>query len=119
MNKQLEAMKLIVRVPIKSVKPVSQAKVLALLEYVRLRRWEYTTYEGIEKLAQADNERHIKRLLLDENLKITTHTCKPICVMYQYKKHVAAYVMVSSHTQKLIGMSELTVSKIPTSIIKE
>ncbi len=119
MTKQLQAMKLLQTLNLQSVKPVSRVQVIALREYVRIRKWDYTTYEGIAELAQDNNERHVKRILLDKDLKFTTATCKPIAVLYQYNNSVAVYVMVSNFTNKLIGMAEDTIKKLPSSIISE
>lgn len=107
-----------------SIKLDSTAKkqVLMVQQYIRVRRWEYTTYPKLAEAVLLADSNNVKRILLNKEGVVVGEHNMPIAVLYQSGNQVAAYVMPTTHSPsvRLVAMSPIVTARIPTSkIIKD
>ena len=97
-----------------ALKPKGAADVKALRNYVRIRTWQYISYENLMKKVQPGSM--AKQFLLDADMQITGRAGKPIAVLYLHDNYVAAYVNLNAQLGKLLPMSMEAVKQLPPSI---
>lgn len=82
-----------------------------------MRKFQYTTFDVIKQMLLVNEQASAKRLLINKEGVVVGQYDNPVCVMYLLDGHVAAYVMVSKHANKLVAMHESTVERLPNSKI--
>lgn len=116
-TKQLQAMRLLQSANVKLLKPEAKKQIAKLQGYVQVRKWQYTTMAGLVAIADESGDRATKRILLDGEGNVVGMNDTPVAVMYLLGNQVAAYVMISTHTRKLVAMHLSSVERLPPSHI--
>ena len=103
-------------VPTGSLKPQARKDVLAIKNYIRIRKWEYASYDSIMEQSKQSGVM-VKKLLLDSDLDIVGEKGRPMVVLYQYQNQVGAYVLSALMSPRLGRLSVDTLKLLPPSVV--
>ena len=114
----LNQMKLLQHCQVPKLKATDTVIINKALHYIQLRNWAYSTYDTLLNQAREEGAESIRRILLDENVRVVGPHDSPVIVIYQYKNRVGAYVYISPARCKLNSLSITTINTLPTTLTK-